>query len=172
MSPRASAKNVCRSLILAAAIVAAPAYAQQATDTVKVSTPWARATPGGAKVGAAYLEIAAPKTGDKLLSANSPVAGVVELHTHAHENGVMRMRKVDSIPVEGGKSVKLAPGGLHVMLIDLKQPLKEGESIDLTLVFEKAGEVPVKVPVRKIGDPGPGGKAGGGHGGHGGHGKH
>ena len=154
-----------------AMLMTQPAAAQTSAPeaSLAVSSPWARATPGGAKVGAAYLEVAGAKAADKLVSAKSPVAGVVELHTHAHEDGVMKMRRVESIPVEVGKKVTLQPGGLHIMLMDLKQPLKEGETIDLTLVFEKAGEVAVKVPVLKVGSPGPGGNASGGHGGHGKH---
>jgi len=170
-----------RSVTVAAALamplaIANTASAQQGTaaTAVTVSSPWARATPGGAKVGAAYLELSAPKgAADTLVSAKSPVAGVVELHTHTHEAGVMKMRRVETIPVAAGTKVALTPGGLHIMLMELQKPLKEGEAIDLTLVFEKAGEVVVKVPVLKVGSPGPAGTAGGGgHGGHGGHGKH
>jgi copper(I)-binding protein len=119
---------------------------------VTIVMPWARATPGGAKVGAAFLEIQAkPGFDDKLTSASSPAADVVELHDHVSDGGVMRMRKVEAIPLPGGKSVTLKPGGLHIMLIDLKAPLKEGDTIDLTLKFEKAGSLPVKVPVQKVG---------------------
>lgn len=153
-------------LLLATAITSPVAAQQAKSEAVAVSSPWARATPGGAKVGAAYLELTAPKAADILLAAKSPVADVVELHAHTSEGGIMKMRRIESIPVEAGKKVSLQPGGLHIMLMELKQPLKEGETIDLTLVFEKAGEVSIKVPVRKIGDPGPGGQAVGGHGKH------
>jgi copper(I)-binding protein len=157
-------------VVLAAALAAGAAFAQESKPGagVSVSKPWARATPGGSKVGVAYLELsAAPGTTDKLVAARSPVAGAVELHTHSHVDGVMKMRRIDDIAIEPGKSVTLKPGGLHIMLMDLKQPLKEGETIDLTLVFEKAGEVAVKVPVLKVGAAGPDGATGGG-----GHGKH
>ncbi len=141
---------------------------------VAVTTPWARATPGGAKVGAAFLELSAPAgAADKLIAAKSPVAGVVELHTHTHVNGVMQMRRVDDIPVAPGSKVVMKPGGHHIMLMDLKAPLVEGQSIELTLVFEKAGEVKVAVPVLKVGSPGPNGAASPAPaGGHGAHGKH
>lgn len=161
-------------LKVAPAAPTAPAAAKDAkAPRVSVTTPWARATPGGAKVGAAFLELSAPQGGaDKLVAAKSPVAGVVELHAHTQSNGVMQMRRVDDIPVAAGAKVTMKPGGLHIMLMELKQPLKEGETIDLTLVFEKAGEVKVSVPVLKVGSPGPNGAApaAGGHGG--GHGKH
>lgn len=145
-------------------LLAGAAFAQQSTPAsgVTVTKPWARATPGGAKVGGAFFEVSAAKeSGDKLLSVKSPVAGVAELHTHSEVDGVMKMRRVDDIPVAAGKTVALKPGGLHVMLMELKQPLKEGETIDLTLVFEKAGEVAVKVPVLKVGSAGPGATKGG-----------
>lgn len=166
-------RMMAAAVALTAALAVGSAVAQQSKSGpgVTVSKPWARATPGGAKVGAAYLELsAAAGAGDKLVAAKSPVAGVVELHTHAQVDGVMKMRKIDDIPIEAGKNVVFKPGGLHIMLTELKQPLKEGETIDLTLVFEKAGEIPVKVPVLKVGSAGPGAKKGGG--GHDAHSKH
>jgi len=119
---------------------------------LKVVAAWARATPGGAKIGAAYLEIqGAPDGDDKLLGASSPVAGAVELHDHIKDGGIMRMRRVEVIPVPAGKKVTLKPGGLHLMLVELKAPLVEGDAFDLTLTFEKAGTIKVSAPVQKIG---------------------
>jgi hypothetical protein len=103
-------------------------------------------------------------TVDRLVSATSPAARVVELHTHIMDGGVMRMRPVTAIEVNPGEPAVLRPGGLHVMLIDLTGALQAGQTIPLTLRFEKAGEVTVQVPVR------PAGAAG--HGGHQGHGQH
>lgn len=123
---------------------------------ITVAHPWARATPAGAKVGGAYLEIKAAKgVADRLVAARSAVAGAVELHSHVHEGGVMKMRKVDAIAVPKGKSVVLAPSGFHVMLMDLKAPLKEGDLLKLTLVFEKAGEIEVDASVEPVGALGP-----------------
>jgi len=123
---------------------------------VTVTHPWARATPGGAKVGAAYLEMKAAKgKGDRLTAVRSPVAGAAELHSHTMEGGIARMRRVDAIAVPGGKSVVLKPGGYHVMLVDLKAPLKEGDLLKFTLVFEKAGEIEVEATVEPIGAMGP-----------------
>lgn len=134
----------------------APAAAPSEAKGIAIVTPWARATPGGAKVGAAFMEIqAVPGADDKLLSASSPSAEVVELHDHVREGGVVKMRRIEALPIVGGKSVVLKPGGLHLMLMELKHPLKEGDAVDVTLVFEKAGQVKVAVPVIKIGSMGP-----------------
>jgi copper(I)-binding protein len=123
---------------------------------VTVSHPWARATPGGVKVGGAYLEMrAAAGRGDRLVGARSPAAGAVELHTHIMEGGIARMRRVDAIAIGPGASVVLKPGGYHLMMMDLKAPLKEGDLVKLTLVFEKAGEIEVEATVEPIGAAGP-----------------
>jgi hypothetical protein len=127
-----------------------------ASKGVTVAHPWARATPGGVKVGGAYLEIkAAAGRGDRLIAAKSPVAGAAELHNHIMENGIARMRRVDAIVVPAGKSVILKPGGYHLMLTDLKAPLREGDLLKLTLVFERAGEIEVEATVEPIGAMGP-----------------
>lgn len=147
---------------------------------VTVAHPWSRATPGGSKVGIAFLEIKA-EAGviDKLVGAKADIAGAVEMHTHIMEGSVAKMRRVDAIPVQPGGSVVLKPSGFHLMLMDLKEPLKEGDLLKLTLVFEKAGEISIEASVEKIGAmgphgfdhqpghaPDPAGKASGGHGAH------
>jgi periplasmic copper chaperone A len=139
-------------LVLASGGAAAHEFAR---GDVTVAHPWARATPGGAKVGGAYLEIKATGKGDRLIAAHSPVAGKAEIHNHIMEGNIARMRRVEAIPVAGGKSVVLEPSGYHVMLMDLKQPLKEGDLIKLTLVFERAGEIEVDATVEPIGAMGP-----------------
>lgn len=124
--------------------------------SVKVAHPWARATPPGAKVGAAYLEIAAAKQGaDTLIGARAEVAGRVEIHTHKHEDGIMKMQQIERLPVAAGQSVVLKPSGDHIMLMDLKKPLVEGDLLPITLVFEKAGEITVEATVEPIGAKGP-----------------
>lgn len=114
---------------------------------LSVEKPWARATAGRAETGAAYVTLKGGDGADSLIAAASPVAESVELHTHLEEDGVMRMRQVPSIPVGPGEKVELKPGGLHIMLIGLKGPLKEGKRFPLTLTFQRAGTVEVEVPI-------------------------
>src|ERR1700722_14723175 len=122
----------------------------------KVDHAWARATPGAARTGAVYFRIESP-TDDRLIGLASPVAAKAELHTHLEENGVMQMREVEGgLAVPAGQDVELKPGGLlHVMLIDLNQKLKVGDSFPLTLTFEKAGSRDVMVKVERLGAMGP-----------------
>ncbi len=123
---------------------------------VTVAHPWARATPGASKVGVAFLEIKAEAgVADKLVSAKTEAAGVVELHTHIMENNIAKMRRVDAVPVQPGGSVVFKPSGLHLMLMDLKAPLKEGDLVKITLTFEKAGDIEIEAGVEKIGAMGP-----------------
>ncbi len=127
------------------------ASAQAFAGDITVNHAWARASAGMAKAGAAFMMIKNEGGSDKVLSAKADVSAKVELHTHIMDGEIMRMRQVDSIDVAGGAVTKLAPGGLHVMLIGLKAPLKEGDSFPMTLVFEKAGEIAVDVKVKKPG---------------------
>ena len=144
-----------RALAAAAALAAAlGASALAVEDAVHVEQPWARATPGGAKTGAAYLTLESREP-DRLLGVETPVAGRAELHTHAMDAGVMKMRPVEGIALEPGRKAMLKPGGDHVMLFDLKQPLKEGQSFPLTLRFERAGKREVTVKIEKAGAGGP-----------------
>lgn len=131
------------------------AGAAQAHDTKQgdllIDHPWARPTPGQVKNGAAYLRIVNSGGADKLVGAATPAAKRVELHTHEHADGVMRMRQVKEIAVPAKGEVALKPGGLHVMLFDLEKPLHEGFGFPLTLTFEKAGKVEVIVQIEKPG---------------------
>lgn len=127
---------------------------------IKIIEPWARATPGGVTVGAAYLKIhTSNPNGDRLIAAASPTAGRVEIHSHIVEDGVMKMRKVDGLQVSTNAPAELAPGGDHIMLFDLKQPLKQGDKLPLTLTFKDAGEIVVEAAIAAIGASGPGGTA-------------
>jgi len=124
--------------------------------SITVAHPWARATPGGATIGAAYVEIKAKDgAGDTLVSASSPAAGRVEIHTHTMDGGVMKMRQIEKLVIPAGGSAVMKPSGDHIMLFDLKAPLKEGETLPLTLVFDKAGEVNVEATVEPVGATGP-----------------
>jgi copper(I)-binding protein len=121
-----------------------------AATPVKIEDPWTRATAPGAKVGAGYMKITSTAP-DRLVGASTPAAGRVELHVTSKEGEVMRMREVKAydIPAKGG--IELKPGGAHLMLVDLKAPLKEGTKVPVTLRFEKAGEVKVELQVRALG---------------------
>lgn len=148
--------------ILAVSVPAAAASAHvYESGAVTVSHPWARATPGGATVGAAYVEISAKDgTSDTLVAASSPAAGRVEIHTHTMDDGVMKMRKLEKLEIPGGNSVLLQPSGNHIMLFELKGPLKEGDLLPVTLVFEKAGEVKIEATIEPVGAKGPHGTTG------------
>jgi hypothetical protein len=98
---------------------------------------------------------------DRLVSAGTPVADTTELHTTVRDGDVMRMRPVAGIDLPAGRPVALSPGGLHVMLLGLRAPLKEGETIPLTLTFERAGTIEVRVPVARAGATGGMGNTGG-----------
>ncbi|MBL8658886.1 MAG: copper chaperone PCu(A)C [Rhodospirillales bacterium] len=140
------------ALALAAALSFAPAaWAHEyKLGNLTIDHPWARASV--AANGAAYMIIGtSADTPDQLVAATSPAAGKVELHTHIVEGDIMRMRPVKAIEINPGEPAVLKPGGLHVMLIGLKAPLKEGEKFPLTLTFEKAGTVTVDVIVQGAG---------------------
>jgi copper(I)-binding protein len=143
-----------------AALLAAPVRADdvKAGDLV-ISQAWSRATPSGAKVGGAYLTIENKgSAADKLIGGSGDIAGRVEIHEMTMEGGVMKMRPLDKgLVIESGKTVKLAPGGYHIMLMDLKAQLKQGEKVPVTLQFEKAGKVNVSLDVQGVGAQAPGG---------------
>jgi periplasmic copper chaperone A len=130
-----------------------------------ISQAWSRQTPSGAKVAGAYLTIENKgTTADRLVSGSTDVAGRFEIHEMAVDGGVMKMRPLDNgIAIDPGKTVKLAPGGYHVMLMDLKNQLKQGDKVPVTLQFEKAGKVNVSLDVQGVGAQAP---AGGDHSGH------
>lgn len=142
--------------VIALSLLFAP-FAPAAADDGKVGdlmleTPWARATPGAAKNGAAFMMIHNHGSAtDRLVAAASDVAARVELHTHINKDGVMQMREVAGIEVPAGGMAELKPGGFHVMMMGLKAPLKEGESFPLTLTFENAGSATVDVKIESVG---------------------
>jgi len=134
------------ALATAAALsVAAPALAQ-----VTVTDPWIRGTVPGQMATGAFMQLKSAKDA-KLVEASSPVAGVVEIHEMKLENNVMRMRATPGLDLPAGRTVELKPGGYHVMLMDLKQQMKEGDVVPVTLVVDSAGKretVEVKAAVR------------------------
>lgn len=156
-------KHLRLPLVIAALCLAGAAQAQ-----VTVADPWVRGTVAQQKASGMFARITAAQ-GGKLVAASSPVAGVVEIHEMAMEGSVMRMRELaGGLPLPAGQAVELKPGGYHVMLMDLKQQLKAGETVPVTLVVEGADgqrqSVEVKAPVRALGAAG--GMQGGPMGGH------
>jgi hypothetical protein len=147
-----------RFIFLAAALFAVClAGAAQADDvmagSLKISAPWARATPKGAAVGGGYMTITNTGTApDRLIGGSTDVAGKFSIHEMKMDNGVMKMRPVEGgLEIKPGETVKLDPGGYHIMLMGMKQQLKEGEHFKATLDFEKAGKVNVDFAVAGIG---------------------
>jgi copper(I)-binding protein len=152
------------SAVLLATLIAAPARAQEvkAGDLV-ITQAWSRATPGGAKIGGGYLTIENKgAAADRLIGGSGDIAAKVELHEMSMKDGVMTMRALDKgLTIEPGKTVKLAPGGYHLMLMDLKSPLKQGDKVPVTLEFEKAGKVKLNFDVQALGAQAPAGADGG-----------
>jgi periplasmic copper chaperone A len=137
--------------LFAAAALALFAFPALAAD-LTVSGAFLRASPKVANAGAGFLTISnSGKTDDKLIGASADVSKTVELHTHIKDGEIMRMRQVQSIAVPAGGAAQLKPGGDHVMFIDLKGPLMEGDKVPVTLVFEKAGKIDVVMPVLGVG---------------------
>jgi copper(I)-binding protein len=127
-------------------LAASSAWAQ-----ITIDAPWARATAPGAKIGAGYMTIRnAGGAPDRLLAASSPAAERVEMHVTTKEGDVSRMRQVKGYAVPAKGAFELKPNGPHLMLVNLKAPLKEGTSVPLRLTFEKAGEVKTGLEVRAL----------------------
>ncbi len=138
-----------RTLALLGTLIALPAFAQTA-PTVQLDHAWARATASAGQAGAAYLTITTTAP-DQLTAASTPVAQTAQLHQSRMNNGMMEMRPVPSLAVTPGHPVTLAPGGYHMMLTGLKQPLKAGDRFPLTLTFAHAGAVTTDVTVERAG---------------------
>jgi len=141
-------KRTMKRILIAALIWAA---AGSTLAQVNVSSAWARSTVAGQGGTGAFMTIVS-KDGGKLVGAASPVAGVVELHEMAMENNVMKMRAIPALDLPAGRAVQLKPGGYHVMLLDLKRPLKVGEKVQIELRLEtrdgKRVTQPIEVEVR------------------------
>jgi copper(I)-binding protein len=153
-----SFRTLARAVVLAIVLVAPAAAEDVRVGDLVITGAWSRATPGGAKVAGGYLTIenkgAAP---DRLLGGSADVAGKIEVHEMTMNNGVMTMRPLEGgLTIEPGKTVKLAPGGYHLMMFDLHGPLKQGDKLPVTLDFEKAGKVKVSLDVQGVGAQAPG----------------
>lgn len=141
--------------VFLAVFAAAPANAQDITKgDLVISSPWSRATPAGSSVAAGYLVITnRGTTAERLVSFTTDLADQPEVHEMTNEGGVMKMRPLaKGLEIPAGGTVKLAPGGYHLMLLKLKKPLTAGQRYKATLVFEKAGPVEVEFEVRAMGE--------------------
>lgn len=144
-------RSVPIALALVAALCFAPTAALAADADVRVDDAWVRATVPGQRSAGAYMTLTSP-TSSRLVGVATPAAGVAQIHEMAMEGTTMRMHPVDGVALPAGQAVALKPGGYHVMLMELKQPLKVGDRMPLTMRFEDAdrrpGEKTVQVDVR------------------------
>lgn len=142
-------------LIASLLALTASAWAQAPAANVEVKDAWVRATVAQQKATGAFMQLTA-RADTRLVELKSPVAGVVELHEMAMEKDVMKMRAIPGLPLSAGKTVELKPGSYHVMLMDLKGPVKAGDVVPLTLVFEGRGgqreTLEVKATARPLGN--------------------
>ncbi|MCP5158184.1 MAG: copper chaperone PCu(A)C [Gammaproteobacteria bacterium] len=142
-------KTAMRGLLLVLCCISGMSALATEPETIQVTESWARESPPTVTNGAVYMTLT--NTGsknDRLLAGAGEIAEAIELHTHIMENHVAKMRQVTSIEIDAGKPTLLQPGGLHIMLIGLKNPLTVGQTFPLTLRFEKAGEIVTQVTVR------------------------
>lgn len=144
-----TATRLIPTALLLAGLAAAAARAE--TPPVKADNAWARATPAGAKVGTVYVTLTSPAT-DTLLGAASSASRVAEVHETTMDGAVMRMRELaGGLPLPAGQPVTLQPGGMHIMLVDLRAPLKQGDTVQVRLSFAHAASVDVMARVAAIG---------------------
>lgn len=151
-----------RSALVLIASLASLAHSASALAQVAVSEPWVRATVAEQKATGAFMQLTAAQDA-RLVSASSPIAGIVEVHEMAMEKDVMKMRKLaNGLALPAGKAVELKPGGFHVMLMDLKQQIKAGDAVPMTLVTEdktgKQTRLEIKAMARPLATPTEGGK--------------
>ena len=144
---------------------AAPAAQHHTLGDLSIHGAWSRELPPVAPNGAAYFHVRnGGSDAVRIVSVSSPVADRAELHAHESDGGVMKMRHVHEVEVPAGEAISLEPGGLHVMLIGLKQPLVDGESFPLTVEFDNAGTIEVTVEITREGRTDHSGHADDGHG--------
>lgn len=145
-----------RLLAALLALASAGAFAAGAADSVAVADPYVRQAPPGAQATGAFMVIR--NTGDKdvkLVRAENSASKITEIHNHINDGGVMKMRPVAAIEIKAKGEAVLKPGGLHVMLIDLKGPMKEGDNVAITLGFDDGSTKQIQAPVKKPAPPMP-----------------
>jgi len=141
-------RRLMTAVLAGAALISLPALAD---DSIKIEDPHVRLVPPGTPNTGAFMVIKnTGNTDHKVVKAESPVSKVVELHNHINDNGVMRMRPVEGIELKAKGEAVLKPGSLHIMLIGLKQDLKEGEVVPITLKLDDGSSTKIEAPVRKI----------------------
>ena len=151
-------KQLKLAIVVAAVLGATGINAQEAkVGNIKIEGAYTRSTVPGQKAAGGFMKIVDQGAADQLISASSPIADEVQLHTMTMEDNVMKMRQVKSIDIPANGSVELKPGGLHIMIMGIKEPLAAGSSIPLKLKFAKAGEVEVKLPVNAMSGQAPAG---------------
>ena len=122
---------------------------EPSASTIKISNSWARLQPPSSRMSAAYMEVQnAGESADALIGASCSCAKSVELHVMTEKDGMMNMRQVERFEVAPGATIKLEPGGAHLMIMGLKEPLSVEKALDIELVFERAGKLAVTVPVK------------------------
>ena len=167
-------RNVARKTIVWGASVVsafclvqlAPTAASAAdydVGSIHISQPWSRATPKGAATGAAYMTITNNgKTPDRVNCVSSDASAECQIHSMTMDDGIMQMRPVEGgLEIKPGETVTLKPGSFHMMLLNLKHPLEQGNAVKATLKFDSAGTVDVEYPIVGIGASAPGAAAGG-----------
>ena len=142
--------NVMFRRLVCSLLLATPTVALAQQDGLHVENAWSRAAVKGG-TGVVYLTITDTGAPDRLTSVAAPVAAKAELHESFIEQGVAKMRSIAALPVSADKPVALAPGGMHIMLIGLKQDLKNGDSFPITLAFERSGQLSATVTVGRTG---------------------
>ncbi len=145
-------KRAVGAVVLAAsAAYAGMGVADSVADKVSVSDPYVRAVPPVVKTSAAFMQIRSEDSIERfVVDAQSPAVGAVELHMHEHDDGVMRMRRIPHFHLPPTETIALEPGGLHIMLFDLKQPLTAGDSVPITLIFDDGSRKSIDAPVRAV----------------------
>jgi periplasmic copper chaperone A len=147
-------------IVLAFAMLPLAAKADSARiGDLVLSDAWSRATPPTANTGVAYVTVSNQGgEADRLVAVEATVAARAEMHMHLMDGDIARMRPVQAVDVPPSETIVFRPGGLHIMLVDLKAPLKEGEGLPLTLVFERSGRVRVDASIGEPGAMGPRGR--------------
>ncbi|HEX3350685.1 MAG TPA: copper chaperone PCu(A)C [Acetobacteraceae bacterium] len=148
-------RQVLIGCALALALGLPAAFAQTAStatpEPITVSHAWARATPPPLKTSAAYMSLATSGPADRLIGVSTPIAATAQVHESIRDGAVMKMRPVSGVQIVPGKPATLSPGGYHIMLTGLKQPLTAGQTFPLTLTFEHAPPLTTTVTVEAPG---------------------